>query len=242
MKIRFLNISTFLLAVLLVIFWACRKEKPELTLPKADPCELDKPVEASFWIGQKAEKQVIFNPSIYNSSYNLTMDTILPTDYDTLNCWGAFYFTANADCYDELEWDFGHHYQKIYGKQVYMTFNFNYIDSVIPITLIAKKKPSLACYPEDDGVDTVTRMVKIINQNLYSTGYFQGINVGENPSDTFTVWIKPMPNPTNPPGFYNIYDIIGLPKNSCSSCDDVKVTRIIPFYLFRRFYFPFGSV
>ncbi len=207
--------TTFIVLSFVLLLVSCRKSKPELRIDES-PCELDKPIVASFWIGQSVDKVDYLKPcGPWEPA--LDGDTIIPRDYGVYNQGGFLYFTADIDCYDELEWIIGNDPQHRFGKQIYVQFFSADVSGLtIPITLIAKKEPNLLCNPNDDGIDTLTRNIYFdpAPSNIY--GHFLGNNIGENPVDECTVWIKDQT--------YNPYiappqsDIVGLPRGCSYSC------------------------
>lgn len=210
--VKLLLVSTLFLSFVIV---SCKKEKPELLIPETSPCELDKPADASFWIGQSVDLQRFHNPCASNGS----IDTIIPRDYAHFNQGGFLYFTTYTDCFDEVEWIIGTDPTHRYGKQIYVQFFSNDVKgSTIPITCIVRKTPNLLCYPDDDGVDTIVRNVYFDTAAPNHSGHFLGHNQDESPSDTFEVWIKP---PTFSPYIAPPNeDIVGLPKGCHYSCGD----------------------
>lgn len=206
---------------------SCIKEKPPL-LSTEDICTREKPIEASFWIGESASKLHLVKPC-GPWEPNLDGDTIIPTDHGVFYGGGQLYFTANAECYDELEWIIGSDPTHLYGKQIYVEFSADAVAGTsLPITLIAKKKPNLLCYPSDDGVDTLTRTITFLNQNREIFGYFEGYNIGEDPNDTFTVWIKDHTDLMIPMN----EDIVGLPRGCNYNCNGYPYSYL--FYLTER--------
>jgi hypothetical protein len=46
-----------------------------------------------------------------------------------------------------------------YTQEVSFNFSSTYVDQQIPITLIVSRTPNTACFPEDDGLDTVSKII-----------------------------------------------------------------------------------
>jgi hypothetical protein len=64
--------------------------------------------------------------------------------------------------------------------------------TLIPVTLIVNKTPDNSCFPDDDGIDTLTK--NIYYADPCTEGLLNGKYQGyweENPSDTFTIQIEP---------------------------------------------------
>lgn len=86
----------------------------------------------------------------------------------------------------------------------------------IPVQLIAHRPPNTACFPHDDGIDTLTQLLTLVPRPSLRApiyGKFQGAN-RSSPQDTFTVRIYSGPNytyPTNPRADPTDY-VSNLPK------------------------------
>jgi len=86
----------------------------------------------------------------------------------------------------------------------------------IPVTLIAHRPLNTACFPHDDGIDTLTQTLTLVPRpNLRAPiyGKFQGAN-RSSPRDTFTVRIYSGPNYTHPtiPGAEPTNYVSNLPR------------------------------
>lgn len=98
----------------------------------------------------------------------------------------------------------------------------------IPVRLIAKRPPNLACFPKDDGVDTLTKVLTLMpwrDPRAPIYGKFQGANK-DTPADTFSVRIYSGPNfyfPTIPGAEHSNY-VAGIPKGCQFPHHDVGVT------------------
>jgi hypothetical protein len=204
------------LIIAIAVIVSCKKSKPELPEITA-PCELDKPIEAGFWIGQSMNYH---DPCGWAGN-----DTIIPRDYGVYNQGGFLYFTADTECYDELEWIIGNDPQHRFGKQIYVQFfSADVSGSTIPITLIARKEPNLLCYPNDDGVDTLVRNIYFDTASTNVYGNFEGYNIGEDANDPFVIWIKDFTGVSSPPQFS---DLIGLPRGCTHSCNSHYVVNLL---------------
>ena len=85
----------------------------------------------------------------------------------------------------------------------------------IPVRLIARRPPNTACFPHDDGIDTLTQILTLMPNQARSPiyGKFQGAN-RSSPRDTFTVRVYQGPNfdhPNNPAADLTNY-LTNLPK------------------------------
>jgi hypothetical protein len=169
------NVFTILLLVLIPFLNSCCKKCQDPSNPDCenyDPCFSEKPVSASFKIFETAS-----GPVSYWKDYET--DTV-----------GSSYpkFVADIKDAEEYEWIIG---AKTYnGKSVSLSFIGVPDKSVIPITLIVKKKPNKDCNPNDDGVDTVTRNMVIANEcklfSVFEKYRFHG-SFTDSPKDTFTM-------------------------------------------------------
>jgi len=151
------------LAVLMFILTGCPKDNP---LP-ADPCAGSHPTSASF----KAFESIT-NESSYQW-INYDTDTSLSD---------AMTFIADDSMAISYEWHIGSEVmntRSVYRRQ----FPSN---QVIPITLIIRKLPNLQCFPNDDGIDTVTRNIyfgswdsKTCFHPEIISGTYQGYNIND---------------------------------------------------------------
>ncbi len=70
-----------------------------------------------------------------------------------------------------------------------LSFSDDDIGSIIPVTLIVDKMPNLECFPEDDGADTLTKFVKVIEHcDVPTLGLYRGAWL-RSPMDTFELEI-----------------------------------------------------
>ncbi|RYU84316.1 hypothetical protein [Hymenobacter persicinus] len=111
-------------------------------------------------------------------------------------------FEAPAAPYTSYQWQVG----SAANTRTERRFALDFPEAVtgrIPVRLIARRPPSTACFPKDDGVDTLLTTLTLMPRGdlrapIY--GKFQGANV-DAPRDTFTVRIFLGPNyvfPNNP--------------------------------------------
>lgn len=98
----------------------------------------------------------------------------------------------------------------------------------IPVRLIATRPPNTACFKNDDGVDTLTKVLTLVPYRdlrapIY--GKFQGANT-DAPRDTFTVRIYSGPNffhPSAPPSEFSNY-AVGIPKGCRTPYYEIGLT------------------
>lgn len=161
----------FLLAVL-VSLMGCKSCKKD-----PDPCKALKPTSADFTISE---------PSFGKVGW-ITYDT------DTLF---APYLEVTAvdkeitDCTKVFTWFIGN--QRVSGYKMSSVYRERVpTNSLESVTLVLKKSPNTACFPNDNGMDTVTRQFVCINdiKKCKWFGRFQGYNT-DAPTDTFTINIE----------------------------------------------------
>lgn len=115
-------------------------------------------------------------------------------------------FTATDSVADSYFWSIGA------GRYTTRIVKLNFANSsetVVPVTLVVKKKPNIDCFPKDDGLDTVTRKVYFIDPcRTQINGKFFGANEDE-PNKKFTIEIKACKDNI---GFYVTNEALG-----CSS-------------------------
>lgn len=141
--------------------------------PIVDPCQGKEQVKAKF---------EIYEAQAYNS------DIWKYTDTDTIMRAAAF-FKAIGE-FEEYEWHLG---SEIIKEKSFVRYNLPR-GVHIPITLIVRKKPETACFPNDDGIDTITRSFysmaeggfKCWEKELFS-GNFLGSEVGIDTSRVITI-------------------------------------------------------
>jgi hypothetical protein len=144
-----------------------------------DPCFSEKPVSASFKI---LETVTGYTPFWQNY------------DTDTL---ASSYAKFEADIEGaEYKWEIG---AKTYTEKSFSQSFIGVADkTVIPVTLIVKKQPNKGCNPNDDGIDTFTRKLVIVNDcklfSLNETYKFRG-SYTDSPKDIFDMsfYIKKTP-------------------------------------------------
>ena len=168
------NLFILTLLMTLIILTGCPDDPVR---PKPDPCEGKKPVSAEFHIYEQ--------PGYIPDEWELY-------DTDTLNTTDILFVSIGHA--DDYEWHIGS--EIIKGKSV---FRRNFPRGVnIPIMMIARGVPDTECFPFDDGIDTVMRILYVnrIMENfepctfefdLFS-GDYTGYNL-DNPKDTFTITI-----------------------------------------------------
>ena len=113
------------------------------------------------------------------------------------------------------------------GRSIVVSFDDKTLGD-IPVRLIATRPPNTACFKNDDGVDTLTKMLTLVpyqDQRAPIYGKFQGANK-DTPLDTFTVRIYQGPNFTFPnnPAAERMNYVVGIPKGCRTLYHDVGLT------------------
>ncbi|MBX7206188.1 MAG: hypothetical protein K1X81_12260 [Bacteroidia bacterium] len=115
-----------------------------------------------------------------NNDLNVKCDTLV---FGTTSC----LFNSKME-YFSYDWQIGSDTNHRYGKT--FTINFNKSFGSIPVTLIGKRAPNPKCIPNDDGVDTFTKPITIVDWKASPImGRYTGSLIS-NPYDTFTIEIR----------------------------------------------------
>jgi hypothetical protein len=88
----------------------------------------------------------------------------------------------------------------------------------VAVRLIARRPLNSACFPKDDGIDTLTQVLTLVQRAQYQApvyGKFLGSNV-DAPRDTFTIRVLTGPDPYNPGGL-TPYDFLRNLSRGCQS-------------------------
>ncbi|MBK7651142.1 MAG: hypothetical protein IPJ20_11015 [Flammeovirgaceae bacterium] len=136
--------------------------------PEPDPCLSRKQTKAGFKIGEIP---------------NFATDTLLISDTVLTN--NLIVFRADSN-YLSYEWKIGDDDRIFNQSEVKLIFQY---PESITIRLIARWTPDLNCFPKDDGIDTVYRILTVID--YYENpivGVFTGY-VNSNPNHSFNVSI-----------------------------------------------------
>jgi hypothetical protein len=132
-----------------------------------DPCEALKPVSADF--------------DLYDG--NTKIDTfVLPATVT---------FKAKDSTAQSYEWSFPKGENTSDKRQFTLTFHNEM--GLVPVQLILKNKPQTACFPKDDGIDTVQKSVYLLHWMEVDRLPYIGTFVGSddiNPNHKFEVHIK----------------------------------------------------
>jgi hypothetical protein len=163
-----------LLLPILAFLLSCCEEEPE-----PDPCASLEPVTARFIMGER-----ITNRSGTNEF--MKVDTLIVSD--TVLTWNPVQFVAPAG-HDSYEWQVGTEEEgmKTYSGDSVVQIHIAHPWEALPVRLIVRDEPNTACFPQDDGVDTLTRFLTVIEREDSPVfGHYQG-SLLSNPNEIFTV-------------------------------------------------------
>jgi hypothetical protein len=152
-------------------------------------------------------------------------------------------FTASED-YESYEWKIGTDDRVWTGKSFGLYFWNDYGE--FQVTLKARKKASLLCDPEDDGIDVVSKTLKVRPYNYYPIatplpflGKFEGYHIDE-PNKVFTLQIVDLTDVFDINGFQGVR-IFNLPPG-CGGSEPSR-NSYSPTVLDRTYkYFRFESI
>lgn len=173
-KLKFLIL--FLGFAGLLTLHACKEELPcndptNPNCPNYDPCYGKKPVTADFemsqgWRSAPPKHLDRWNPDV---AFGRGLVGFKPIGYDAEDTTVKYTWILGAETIYEY------------------SFERDFIDTKekeIPITLIVEKQPNLDCYPEDDGKDTLTQMIRLVDSpcEFLTNGDFKVLFEGEQDS------------------------------------------------------------
>ena len=153
------KIKLYLIAVsvLSIIVFACKKQQPQINEDIKNPCDCAHEVSAEF---KMEETGGLFTTYEGNTQYMTETDTA----YSNRVIW----FTAKEED-AEYTWYIGA--EVIHEKQFYRIFDHSVAGQTLPMTLVVKKSPNTKCYPNDDGYDSITKMITFVYSGDIYTGY-----------------------------------------------------------------------
>lgn len=177
--------------------------------PAPDPCQGKKPASAKFTIGEHLTNY----PS--GNGGTILVDTVIVSD--TVLNEQQIVFEAR-DENDSYEWKIGDDPTLRTTKKVSLWFAASSGGFTLPYTttvrLITRKQKS-ACFPDDDGIDTVKHTFTIIDRSKNPiVGIFSG-SLKSRAADFFTVTISYEKNTQNP-GLGESFVVTNVPKG-CSN-------------------------
>jgi hypothetical protein len=137
------TVIVIILFLVLLVAFGCKKEKP--TVPEeVNPCELAQPTTGDFLI----EEQTAPAPP------QLRKYTITDTVFNGKNV----RFTALQDD-AQYTWYIGTEVLHVQSFERYFGSSLSNTD--IPITLVTRKTPNKLCFPNDDGYDSITKIMHV---------------------------------------------------------------------------------
>ena len=169
------NLFILTLLITLIILTGCPDDPV-----RPDPCDGKKPVSAEFDI---LESNYWGQDKYYSKS-----DTILYANIAN--------FVAKEENATYI-WKIGSDNREFTTSKV--SLRFLDVLGEVPVRLIVNKAPDTLCFPNDDGIDTVTKILYVnrIMENyepcIFEFDLFSGDYTGynlDNPKDTFTITIE----------------------------------------------------
>jgi|GEM_PF-5085060 hypothetical protein len=156
---------------LILLLVSCEKD----TAP-SNPCDTQQETSAAFTI-KEATIQQINTPNL--------KDFLMDTDSCYMN---SVFFEALQHDADSFIWQIGTEPEPRYGKQVNVVFPDVLRGTTFTIRLIVKRKPNTRCFPNDDGIDTVTRSFYFLrfNEPLSWEGTYYGSDDNK-PDSMYTI-------------------------------------------------------
>jgi hypothetical protein len=139
------GVLSFCIAI--VLLFACKKEKPDIMQP-IDPCACASEVSADFDIIE-LERMIQFNP--------------IGTLTDTIIRNANVIFRAHEEN-AEYKWTIGS--ENVTTQEVIRKFTDAWVGLNIPITLVVNKTPNSTCFPDDDGYDSVVKIMHVSNRPI----------------------------------------------------------------------------
>jgi hypothetical protein len=151
----------FLLATLLTVSCnRCKDECDDPTDPQcpnyeapADPCAGSQEVSADFVI----ENRVGPSPA---DAYYIETDGVCCNPYGNSNS-GLVRVRARQDSLN-YTWIIGS--DTIHGQEYSFVFGHDFCGGSYPITLIVQGEPDSLCFPYDNGMDTLTRIIHVVDE------------------------------------------------------------------------------
>lgn len=199
-----------LLGALSLFLHSC-KECDDPRNPDCDnynPCVGVAATNAAFTIKEAIYAEII-NPELSN--------WLIDTD----SCFkGSIFFEAIQQDADSFIWQIGNEIEPRYGKQINVQFPDNLRGSSFNVRLIVKQKPNNSCFPNDDGIDTVTRRFYLIrfNEPLSWEGTYYGSD-DDKPDSMYTIVLGHTYNKAEEEDLLKVY---GIPRG----CKDTINERI----------------
>lgn len=169
-----------IIAVFLLIT-SCKKEQPLIGEAK-DPCDCLTEQRSTFFMGEKFGDQRIDLDTVNMPVFYADGDS---NNFDDIN--DVFvYFESDYEDALSYTWEVGSNSTQIFDQSFGLFFQDT---TTINVRLIVTSEPNTDCFPNDDGIDTVDRILTITNPSPHPLwGEYEGY-LEENPSDIFTIEI-----------------------------------------------------
>jgi hypothetical protein len=187
------------------------------------PCKNSEQVNARFKIAQKLDG----------------IDSLLEVDTIFADGGSDYVFFEANEKDATYQWKIGT------DSRTFNTKNFslrNFPLGKIDVTLIVTKAPNKSCFPQDNGIDTVTKSFYGVSPKITKVPYdgiFTGV-MSDKPTDFFDITIRdfgPSPIPDPCFTFWNAGKrIYNFPKGCASSVDPCKYATRLDQQLYRYFF------
>ncbi len=219
-------------SLVLVFLASCGGEEP-------NPCAEETSVTAEFTIKQ----QLYDVKSLFGIADMFEVDTVLLRFARGIH-WAQDVSFITEGNYDSVQWIIGDD-PRVFTQPAKTLF-FDEPLGKLDVQCIVYKKPNINCFPEDDGVDSLTKSFYLLSTRDFPypfEGQFEGYNEDE-PGKLFTVTIKDMgetPIGGQAGEWYGIR-IQGLPEGCGGS--EIKLDHFSPNIrsrLYRQFTINSGS-
>jgi len=161
--VKSLKIFLFFSAIFGLLFYSCGKDctddqNPEC--PNYAPCKYAKETKANF-----RDYTLLINGRFINMFQHLP-------DYQEMSASAGFWIIDTTQKYDYWEWHIGA--DIIPMEKIVSRSNFPKGEE-IPITLVVRKTPNKKCFPNDDGIDTLTKNYLAVDYHFNYDYPLQGV-------------------------------------------------------------------
>jgi hypothetical protein len=190
----------FFISIFLLLTFGCRKNQPKIGSTQ-NACDCLSEVNADFLMDEMTSGNDNF------AKYTST---------DSIFKGKNVRFTAITDN-AEYKWHIGS--EILETKTFKRYFDVNLAGNNIPITLVVRKQPNKICFPNDDGYDSITRILSVTNFPIYdnpNNQVYQGITEGtfkvksDHLPDSFNIIVDQVIHPTLGNIYTNIFNYDGL--------------------------------
>jgi hypothetical protein len=147
-----------------------------------NPCHDQEEVSAAF-----ETSTVLYNRVAEPAIYEVFV-------HDTFLVGNRVTFEAEEKDAEYYEWKVGSDDRSWHSPSFSLEFSMEdsslLLANPIPVTLIVRKKPNKACFPDDDGLDTLTKFIYFVrfSENLPYIGTWRGVRE-DNPSEVYDIKI-----------------------------------------------------